>query len=235
MQYVICRAHTKSESGEHHLHFILCEHVPPWTSEDHKAPLFSHSSRPQSSRQFLADAASQRSVVPPHKTVGPFIPNFVHGMIFFLWEGNRSPLLQMTPRRIQLLSSSNNDPVALTPEGLSVLVALCEDILSVVHCCKKEFLVRVIVLTCVWESTGTVSCDQTAFGRKVQQSAWRDFASRLLWRSSFPCVVKKWPRKFGLLTGDYTCGRWLTSLLLYIGLQGMIHEGQLQANLFDMI
>ena len=77
----------------------------------------------------------------------------------------------MTPRRIQLLSSSNNDPVALTPEGLSVLVALCEDILLVVHCCKKEFLVRVIVLTCVWESTGTVSCDQTAFGRKVQQSA----------------------------------------------------------------
>jgi len=133
--------------------------------------VFSHFSRPQSSRQFLADAASQRSVVPPHKTVGPFIPNFVHGMIFFLWESNRTPLLQMTPRRIQLLSSSNNDPVALTPEGLSVLVALCEDILSVVHCCKKEFLVRVIVLTCVWESTGTVSCDQTAFGRKVQQSA----------------------------------------------------------------
>ena len=45
--------------------------------------VFSHFSRPQSSRQFLADAASQRSVVPPHKTVGPFIPNFVHGMIFF--------------------------------------------------------------------------------------------------------------------------------------------------------
>ena len=32
--------------------------------------VFSHFSRPQSSRQFLADAASQRSVVPPHKTVG---------------------------------------------------------------------------------------------------------------------------------------------------------------------
>ena len=31
--------------------------------------VFSHFSRPQSSRQFLADAASQRSVVPPHKTV----------------------------------------------------------------------------------------------------------------------------------------------------------------------
>ena len=28
--------------------------------------VFSHFSRPQSSRQFLADAASQRSVVPPH-------------------------------------------------------------------------------------------------------------------------------------------------------------------------
>ena len=125
MQYVICRAHTKSESGEHHLHFILCEYVPPWTSEDHKAPLFSHSSRPQRSRQFLADAASQRSVVPPHKTVGPFIPNFVHGMIFFLWEGNRSPLLQMTPRRIQLLSSSNNDPVALTPRCVQVQELSC--------------------------------------------------------------------------------------------------------------
>ena len=45
--------------------------------------VFSHFSRPQSSRQFLADAASQRSVAPPHKTIGPFIPNFVHGMIFF--------------------------------------------------------------------------------------------------------------------------------------------------------
>ena len=45
--------------------------------------VFSHFSRPQSSRQFLADAASQRSVAPPHKTVGPFITLILFTVWFF--------------------------------------------------------------------------------------------------------------------------------------------------------
>ena len=40
MQYVICRAHTKSESGEHHLHFILCEYVPFCTEAVHCVALW---------------------------------------------------------------------------------------------------------------------------------------------------------------------------------------------------
>ena len=180
MQYVICTAHTKVNLGNTtfisycvnmfvHGHGKILSYIKLG-----RHVFFSTFQGPyKSSRQFLADAASQRSVVPPHKTVGPFIPNFVHGMIFFLWESNRTPLLQMTPRRIQLLSSSNNDPVALTPEGLSVLVALCEDISfggytaslqKGISCQSNCFDMRL-------ESTGTVSCDQTAFGRKVQQSA----------------------------------------------------------------